>query len=57
MIRALRRGHLRIALLLAVLVPSILGLALRARRPAARGGIPAPLLAAPVATTAPEGAP
>ncbi len=44
MIRRLRKRHLRMVILLAVIVPLILGLALAARQPMPRQEIPAPLL-------------
>ena len=45
MIRRLRRRHLRMVLVLALVVPAILILALVARQPMPRQEIPAPLLA------------
>lgn len=45
MIRRLRRRHLAIMLLLAVIIPALLIVALRARRPFPRQSLPAPLTA------------
>jgi hypothetical protein len=44
MIRALRRSHYRIALILALLVPAILAAAIAARRDPPREPLPAALI-------------